>query len=240
MQTIQKFPRTKHLWGSNVAGDDKMLSERETVKVLSQNDVEYVWESKIDGSQIGFSLSDGKLRVQNRSHYLTGGEHPQYDLLRNWVHTVMPVLHPLLDERYIMFGEWTYAMHSIFYPKLKHYFHEFDFLDRSNGKFLDTELRTMACEELVKRKMLVQVPVIHVGKLSLEEARKLMDHPPVYGEDRPEGVYLKIEKDGEVIGRYKLVRDEFIQAIIDGGDHWKNKPIIKNLLADGVDIMRPD
>jgi hypothetical protein len=217
-----------------------MLSESESVEALNIPEATYVWESKIDGSNVGLSFLDGKPRIQNRSHFLTGGEHPQYDLLRNWIYTVMPVLQPVLGERYIMFGEWAYAKHSIFYPRLKHYFHEFDILDQETGKFLDTELRNMACDEMVRRRMLVQVPVIHVGRLKLDEARALMDHRPIYGEDRPEGLYLKIEKSGEVIGRYKLVHDEFIQAIIDGDEHWKNKPIVKNELIEGLDITRPD
>ena len=131
-----------------------------------------------------------------------------------------------------------YAQHTVFYPKLSHYFHEFDIWDRETETFLDTETRSIACHDLVANRMLAQVPVVHVGMLTLDEARKLMNHAPVYGEDRPEGLYLKIERGGVVVGRYKLVHDEFIQSIIDSDDHWKYKVMVKNILADNFDITK--
>jgi len=137
-----------------------------------------------------------------------------------------------------MFGEWCYAVHSIKYKTMPHYFFEFDIWDKEKQYFFDTELRQVMLSDLVKKGVFAQVPVIHTGKLSLSEAHKLIDHAPQYGEDRPEGVYLKIEKEGQTIGRYKLVRADFVQTIIEGEDHWSHKPIEVQGLADGIDIMR--
>lgn len=239
MKDFKSYPKTLHLFGSKLASNDKMLSEKQTHIVLSKKDVKYVWESKIDGSQTGISFEDGIPIIQNRSHRLTSGEHPQYALMRNWVYTILADLYEVIGNRYIMFGEWTYAKHTILYRKLPHYFHEFDIWDTESQTFIDTELRNTACSSLVSKKMMVQVPIVHVGQLSIVEARKLMNHRPFYGEDKPEGLYLKIEKDGVVIGRYKLVHDDFIQSIIDSDDHWKYNPIIQNHLIDGFDITRP-
>jgi hypothetical protein len=54
-----------------------------------------------------------------------------------------------------------------------------------------------------------------------------------------EGLYLKVEDRGRVIGRYKFVRASFLTAILDAGTHWLDRPIVPNQLADGVDLFAP-
>ncbi len=39
-------------------------------------------------------------------------------------------LYELLKDRYIMYGEWLYAKHTVFYDNLTHYFMEFDIYDK--------------------------------------------------------------------------------------------------------------
>lgn len=245
-----KYPKTPHLWGSKLADDDKMLSEMLTNKMLATKNVDFVWESKLDGTNVGLSFDDaGELKIQNRGHILTHGEHPQYNIFRSWAFTFLDRLKEVLTTRYIMFGEWCYAVHSIKYKSLPHYMHEFDIWDIEAKKFLSTPIRRQMLEKLVKDGILAQVPVIwpekvlgygDSGVLKLDAARKLMlSHGPMYGEDKPEGLYLKVEKKGEVIERYKMVRDEFIQHIIDKDQHWKEKPIEVQGLAEGIDIFNP-
>jgi hypothetical protein len=43
-----------------------------------------------------------------------------------------------------------------------------------------------------------------------------------------EGLYLKDEADGTVLGRYKWVRPSFHTAILDSGSHWQDRPIVAN------------
>ena len=50
--------------------------------------------------------------------------------------------------------------------------------------------------------------------------------------DAMEGLYLKVEEDGQVVARYKWVRAGFLQALLDSGSHWADRPIIANRLAD--------
>lgn len=244
-----KYPKTPHLWGSKIADNDKMLSEMLSRKTLATKNVDFVWESKLDGTNVGLSFDDGELRIQNRGHILKTGEHPQYDIFRNWAYTFVDALREVAGDRYIIFGEWCYAVHTVRYKSLPHYFNEFDMWDRQEGKFLSTPLRRQMLKGLVEGGILAQVPVVHpmgeirgygdTGMLSLEAARKLMSsHGPMYGEEKPEGLYLKIEKRGEVIDRYKLVADEFIQKIIDS-EHWKYKAYEVQGLAEGVDIFNP-
>ena len=242
------YPRTPHLFNPELLEylrkihpgrdmDDKMLGEEETRAVLAQDDVKYVWESKIDGCNVGLSFKDGQLFLQNRGHQIGTGEHPQYSLFRSWAFTVLPWLQEMLGNRYIMYGEWTLAVHTIVYNKLTHFFHEFDIWDKQEKYFFDTELRQVMLAPFVAKKILVQVPVVHIGKLTLEDARKMVDHSPYYGEECPEGLYLKVEKDGRTIGRYKMVRPDFVQGIIEGEDHWSHKPMVLQKLAPGTDIF---
>ena len=46
-----------------------------------------------------------------------------------------------------------------------------------------------------------------------------------------EGLYIKIEQDGLVTGRYKLVRAGFLQTVLDSGSHWMDRPLLPNRLS---------
>jgi hypothetical protein len=57
--------------------------------------------------------------------------------------------------------------------------------------------------------------------------------------DLMEGLYIKVEENGIVTERYKFVRHDFVQAILDSKVHHSQQPFIPNLLAPGVDIFSP-
>jgi hypothetical protein len=46
-----------------------------------------------------------------------------------------------------------------------------------------------------------------------------------------EGLYIKVEEDGQVLQRYKYVRASFLTTVIDSGSHWLSRPIVPNRLA---------
>lgn len=52
-----------------------------------------------------------------------------------------------------------------------------------------------------------------------------------------EGLYIKWEENGQVRGRYKYVRSNFTQTIIDGGVHHLERPVINNRLRDGTSLF---
>jgi hypothetical protein len=54
--------------------------------------------------------------------------------------------------------------------------------------------------------------------------------------DLSEGLYIKVEAEGQVLERYKLVRASFLQSVSDSGSHWMDRPIIPNQLREGCDI----
>ena len=54
--------------------------------------------------------------------------------------------------------------------------------------------------------------------------------------DLMEGLYVKVEEEGRVLGRYKYVRASFLTAVLDSGSHWLSRPIVPNQLRAGVDL----
>src|SRR5688572_26897204 len=140
-----KYPRTPHLAGSAGTDDDRHLAERETERFLA--DPSLIIEEKLDGTNVGLHFtSANKLVLQCRGHLITEGMHPQYDLFKQWAVVKRPVLEDRLTDRYILFGEWLYARHSVHYRRLPHYFFEFDIYDKEIRAFLDLEHRLIVLE----------------------------------------------------------------------------------------------
>src|SRR6185437_2162799 len=140
MNEFYKYPRTQHIEGSGIQKGDEDL---DVVPLREFADRFLVVEEKMDGANSALSFaSDGRLQLQSRGHYLRGGEREkQFHLLKTWAHRYTSELWEVLGERYIMYGEWLYAKHTIFYTDLPHYFMEFDILDKTNLAFLSTARR---------------------------------------------------------------------------------------------------
>jgi hypothetical protein len=257
---LLRYPRTAHLMGSRLQVGDTTEGQ---ISVVDLNGDDNVWEEKVDGSNTGISFSvDADLRLQSRGHFLIGGwREKQYNLLKTWTQRHIDALFDILGRRYIMYGEWCYAKHTVYYDRLSHYFLEFDIYDREQQVFLGTDVR----HRMLAGSPIVSVPVVHRGGLKSDQAIRRLVQPSLYksvdwlavmqrvarahGIDPQqairetdasalsEGLYLKVERNGRVIGRYKFVRPDFLQAILDSGSHWNTRPILPNQLAPDVDIF---
>ncbi|SFJ78624.1 RNA ligase family protein [Jannaschia pohangensis] len=258
---IYKYPRTRHVEGSRLQLGD--MADDKPIKDLKGERL--VFEEKLDGANSALSFDpDGNLLLQSRGHYLTGGGRERhFALLKTWAAAHAHVLHPVLGDRFVMYGEWMYAKHTVFYDRLPHYFMEFDVLDRDNAAFLSTAAR----RSLLTGLPIMPVPVVHEGEvLSVEHLSELTRPTPYKSADwrqalavatersgsRPdmvdqqtedsdlaEGLYLKKEDADHVLERFKFVRSDFLQAIEAADGHWHDRPILPNILADGVDIFAP-
>src|SRR6185312_10604366 len=119
MTTIIKFPRTPHLEGSRTQlGDDD-------VPIVPPRDLHgryLVIEEKVDGANSAISFdADRRLILQCRGHVLSGGPRErQFDLFKRWANHHQSALWGLLGARYVMYGEWLYARHTIRYDRLPH------------------------------------------------------------------------------------------------------------------------
>jgi len=235
-----KYPRTPHLFGSKGTDDDKHLSEAESVRFLA--DESLIVEEKIDGTNVGIHFSEsGSLVLQCRGHLVMEGMHPQYDLFKQWATVKRPVLEERLECRYILFGEWMYARHSVHYRQLPHYFFEFDVFDKEEGAFVSLDRR----QALLAGSGVHMVPVVHEGSIRRKQLEKLIGpssfdslfENPTTGrtENVMEGLYLRTESQGVVTGRAKFVRPEFIEKVKES-THWQRQPMVPNLLIEGTDI----
>ena len=235
-----KYPRTPHLFGSKGTDDDKHLGESESNRFIADDSL--IVEEKIDGTNVGIHFqNNGEMILQCRGHLITEGMHPQYDLFKQWVSVKRHELERRLENRFILFGEWVYARHSIHYRQLRHYFFEFDIYDKSLRVFLDLKQRlTLLADSGIET-----VPIIHKGSLERSELEGLIG-PSRFGSrfDNPltsrvdnlmEGLYLRTEADGAVTGRAKFVRPEFVEKIKQS-THWQHQMMVPNELSEGVDI----
>jgi hypothetical protein len=235
-----KYPRTPHLFGSRGTDDDKHMSAEESARFVA--DASLIVEEKLDGTNVGIHFtSAGRMVLQCRGHEITSGMHPQYDLFKQWTMGKRPVLEIMLEDRYILFGEWLYARHSVHYRRLPHFYFEFDIYDKQAESFLDLATRLSILEGTGIR----TVPVIHRGKATADQLQALIgpsafdsnfENPVNKRTDHlMEGLYLRTEADGQVTGRAKLVRPEFVEKVKQS-EHWQHQVMVPNLLADGAEI----
>lgn len=257
---IIKYPRTPHLEGSRLQPGDEDLTQ---VKFAELKGRHLVLEEKVDGANSAISFdADGNLLLQSRGHYLTGGARERhYDLMKQWATVHRDKFWQLLGSRYIMYGEWMYAKHSVYYDILPHYFLEFDILDREAGRFLDTPSR----RNFTNQMPICSVPVLASGQF--DSISDVLQHlgPSRYISDKHlerlastakelrldsericrqteatstmEGIYIKVEEKGEVKERYKYVRNTFLQTQETNDQAWLAREIIPNGLAVGIDTL---
>ena len=259
MDAIKKYPRTAHIEGSGLQkGDDG-----NRVPFIEIAGKSLVVEEKLDGANVGIWFQDnGEPVTQSRGHVLTGGPgEAQFALLKTWVSVHQSTLRDAIGTRYILYGEWMYAKHTVFYDALPHYLMEFDLLDRETGEFLSTVRR----REILIGTPVVSVPVIYTGAVRRLRDLTALVRPSLYksptwreslrqaqeatgadvsrfgasetdDSDLSEGLYVKWEENGVVRERYKWVRTEFVQTILDSGTHWRDRILIPNGLQNDVDI----
>ena len=251
---IHKYPRTPHIEGSRLQPGDEDLSQ---IRFESIKGKYLVIEEKVDGANSAISFSeDSELLLQSRGHYLTGGYRERhYNFMKQWANYHRDTFFEMLGTRYIMYGEWLYAKHTIFYDALPNYFLEFDIMDRETGIFLDTPAR----HKLLKGSPVESVPVLGEGSYTSEEQMLKLIGPSRYitvnqrenlynaavkvGLDPErslkdtdlsglmEGLYIKVEENGRVVDRMKFVRAEFLHQVDFSETHWIDRPIIPNQLA---------
>jgi len=255
-----KYPRTRHIQGSRLQPGDEDLDSvpLETIKGRT-----LVIEEKMDGANSAISFSQtGDLHLQSRGHFLTGGTREKhFALFKQWAQAHRRLLWEVLGSRYIAYGEWLYAKHTIFYDRLPHYWLEFDIYDRQRQQFLSTPRRS----DLLRNSPIVSVMVVLSGTIGntkqlaqlvapsqfiaqghLERLQTLCEAQGLDAERTlretdssldMEGLYIKIEEGSAVIQRYKFIRPSFLTSVLDSQGHWINRPIVPNQLLAGVDLF---
>ncbi|HBA86881.1 MAG TPA: DNA ligase [Geobacter sp.] len=214
-----RFPHTPHIiWlGEGVPRDDKVLTPSEVNGLLAG---EVVVEEKLDGANLGISVSDeGKLRTQNRGQYLVEPYDGQFKELSSWLKNREESLFESLGDKLILFGEWCAARHSLAYDRLADFFIVFDVYDRQSKRFWSSARRN----ELAKRLDLKVVPEVFKGKATVASLKKLLQsHTSAFRIGPMEGVVVRRESGDWLDERAKLVRPDFTQSI---DEHWRSRKI---------------
>ena len=257
---IQKYPRTPHIEGSRLQAGDDGLNRIPFCEIAGE---QIVVEEKCDGANCAISFDGGgTLLLQSRGHYLTGGfSERHYALFKQWANVHRNAFFHVLGTRYIMYGEWLFAKHTVYYNDLPHYFIEFDVLNRETGLFLDTEKRRILLSVLP----VLSAPVLAQGVFASLPQLKGLIGPSRYirqphleslrnycsetGLDTEkycaetdssplmEGLYIKVEKNGAVNQRMKFVRESYLQGIAEDDTAWQQRTIIPNRLRYPVEAL---
>jgi hypothetical protein len=256
-----KLPRTLHIQGSRMPAGK---SDPEAIQFAKLRGEPLTVEEKVDGTGVGICFENHALSIYHRGTKLEtfSGKNKEFFHLHNWCIHNLDDLGWMLRDRYVMFGEWMFLKHHIFYDRLPHWFLESDIYDQQEQIWLSTKAR----DELIGEYNHIgirQVPVIAtVRPTKLKQLTDLIKRSQYQSEHWPammwkfceqqdieldkalhhtdksglmEGLYIKHEDDKQVLGRYKYVRYEFVNEIVNEGVHWKMQKPVENLLVNGWD-----
>ncbi len=159
---MKKYPRTFHFqFSPEIHSDDKVISFKYLGNFLQD---EVIITEKLDGAN---SCLKGHQGVFGRSHALPTKE-PWYDHLKGTYYNRLSTLNP----DYWIFGENTFAIHSIEYTEMEHFFYVFAIYDSVNDEWLSYD--DMVAE--AQRVDLPTVPLLFRGTVeSLGWVNKWMD-----------------------------------------------------------------
>ncbi len=245
-----KYPRTAHLFdtgGTAATPDDLILSDNDAAyAVLCDGHTKVVIEEKVDGANLGISFDPltQDFLVQNRSHYISNGEHAQFSRITEFIEANRAALHQILctgdyiqNGSLILYGEWLAARHSVPYHKLPGLFVAYDLFDRKQERFVSrTRFHT-----IMKDSGIPVTPVIDTrtfGPYTQKQKRdghfrsellRFLGTRSAFRNDNGtiEGVVLRVD-DSESLWnqhRYKIVRPDFVRGCNDG--HWSSRQIEK-------------
>ena len=212
----KKYPRTSHFpYSPGATNDDRIMSFADLEVLVTYGNL--VFTEKLDGSNVCLTSNE----VFARSHF-GAPTHVSFNSLKK----LHDQINYLIPEGMSIFGEWTYAVHSINYSMMTHPLNIFGVRDDSNGQWWHWE----EVEEIAKELRLPTVPVLLRGPVSnkdnLQEIIETLGSlSSIYGPLR-EGVVVRIEKgvsdDGERLqGVAKWVRANHVQTT----DHWTRQQV---------------
>lgn len=246
MIVLPEYPRTLHL------GDSGGQQSKHHCPFAEVAGLHLAVEEKVDGSHCGLAFDEGaELRIFSRNTVL---ESPparrDFRPLDRLAREQMDGLWEVLGDRYVLYGEWVLATHSVFYDALPAFFLEDDVFDRKAGRFLSTRRRQALVSELpvgFDR----SVELLHEGVVAELVELHAMLGPSHYksqawrercpsvesveDSDEMEGLYIKVESADFVERRLKWVRAGFLEHIEGAEGHWRERGEMRNRLADESD-----
>lgn len=216
------------------------------------------------GLGVGFIKGEYYIQHRGHIYSSTDTEVPYFiKNFSNWIIQHEELLYTLLEDKYCLFGEWLQYKHTIFYNSLSSVFLEYDIYSKEENVFLSTpkrknllepfpEIQSVCVLDTVEKINLKELISLYnsidfsIGKnnhwkkdlynicmqksLNYEEVLKHTLQDNLF-----EGFYIKTENENEVTGRYKWIRKEFLDKILNG-EHWKKSPIIENMISSDISL----
>ncbi len=218
-----KFPTTPYIV-------ENPRQRTHTEKFLSGTQIDQLFskpvtvEEKVDGANLGISFDvDGEIVLQNRGELLRAPHIGQWKKLGPWLSIRIDTLFDVLGARYILFGEWCYAKHSIYYNRLPDWFIAFDIYDKNTKRFLSCQKRNV----LISQLNLSLAPQLYYGLCTKSRLQSLLSYSK-FGDEMAEGLYLRQDEGDCLVLRAKYVRASFSQSI---EEHWRAQPFTPNQLC---------
>jgi hypothetical protein len=207
-----KYPRIAHVPFSSKTDPDDFFTEME---IFGR---EWIVTEKVDGAQISAQFIDGAPDVRNRNtDILHGGADRQFHPFPAWLAVHFDALREMLGDRYILFGEWLFHVHTEHYTSLPDWFMGFDVLDKETGEFLPFDEATRVIESAGLR----HVPVLGKAIIKDEKHVRSFIGKSSFGDVEMEGVVLH-SADGK--DRVKFVTERFVQQVNDHPREWRRGP----------------
>lgn len=210
-----KYPRTLHLPFSLGATNDDKIAQENYFDLIKNKTL--VLTEKLDGQNQALMTSG----VYARSHTSIDNHKWSENLTKEGGIYDM-VKHYISDDE-IVFGENLYAIHSIEYNQLEHFF--FMFAVRDNERWYSWE-EVMEMSEILA---IPHVPIRYIGSFSTEKAleekiKEIMEEGSCFG-DTIEGVVVrnfdsfKLEDFQNNV--FKYVRANHVQTDIHWTKNWR-------------------
>lgn len=232
-----KFPKTMHFGSKSSIVDDDVSVPLESLSVYFRaardEQPAFVIQEKVDGANVAVHFEEEWTPIlQKRSGLIqeSGEKWKQYGAFRQWVWEHVEDLFAICSTRYVLYGEWLWSTHQIFYDQLKDFFMAFDILDKQTNLFLSSH----QVRELVGDRLLT-VPLLYNsltdGAIRNPEhfeqvALGCIQKSRFSSSQTAEGVYLRIESPSQVLLRLKLRRANFECGSHEfGSDHRRNRTL---------------
>lgn len=235
---IRKFVRTRHLHNLGSATRDDLIFPPDDAQATFCGPEVFI-EEKVDGANLGFSVADGRLRAQNRSHYVDATSHPQFRDLGKWMQRHRDALMAVLqgdDEAaaaapggrgaFILYGEWLYAKHSVPYSRLPDVFIAFDLYDIRAERFVSRPV----LESKLAGTGIALVPLVARTRLARPSDAANYIGASAFFDGPAEGVYVRVCDAEWTLERGKVVRPDFLS----GDEHWSKHKCTPN------GVVRPE
>ncbi|MBX3248997.1 MAG: RNA ligase family protein [Myxococcales bacterium] len=211
-----RYPRLPHLVDAKPG--DLALTKKARETFLAEP---LVVEEKLDGANVSVRFdprAGPTVAGRSGSGSDRGG---QLGRLRAWAaerHTKLAGL----PSGSVLYGEWLYLAHSIFYDRLPDYFVLLD-LKLADGTFVDRRRR----EELAQAHDLALAPLLFEGRVKGLAHLDSLVGQSAFGSMRAEGAVLRQESAGHVHAWAKWVRPDFEQK---SDEDWEQDRRVNRLL----------